>query len=177
MKKELFVAAAFALLASPALAGGHQPSDMLFTVTPLVSDQAGVAPNTDPDLVNPWGISQFPDNPLWISDNGTDLSTLYDPNTGAKVALDVNIPMGAPTGTVAIAPGHGFVVTEGANSGESLFLFDSEAGVISGWNSSVDLHNAIVAYDGSGATRPRTTSSRRTLPTTRSRCSTTRSRW
>jgi uncharacterized protein (TIGR03118 family) len=151
MKKELFAAFGLALLASPALAGGHQPSDMLFTVTPLVSDQAGVAPNTDPHLVNPWGISAFPGNPLWISDNATDLSTLYDPNSGAKVALEVNIPMGAPTGTVAITPGHGFVVTEGANSGESLFLFDAESGVISGWNSSVDLHNAIVAYDGSAS--------------------------
>jgi uncharacterized protein (TIGR03118 family) len=43
------------------------------------------------------------------------------------------------------------VVTEGANSGESLFLFDTESGAIEGWNSSVDLNNAIVAYDGSAA--------------------------
>ena len=149
MKRELFVALGLALFASPALAGGHQPSEMHFTVTPLVADQPGIAPNTDPDLVNPWGISAFPGNPLWVSDNGTDVSTLYDPNTGAKISLTVNIPSGAPTGTVAIPPGNGFVVTEGANSGESLFLFDSEAGVISGWNSSVDLHNAIAAYDGS----------------------------
>jgi uncharacterized protein (TIGR03118 family) len=148
MKKELAVAFGFMLLASPALAGA---GDTLFTVTPLVSDQDGVAPNTDPALVNPWGISAFPGNPLWISDNATDLSTLYDPNSGAKQALEVNIPMGAPTGTVAVPPGHGFVVTEGANSGESLFLFDAESGVISGWNSSVDLHNAIVGYDGSAA--------------------------
>jgi len=151
MKKELVVAFGLALAASPALAGGHQPSDVLFTVTPLVADQPGVAPNTDPDLVNPWGLSQFPGNPLWVSDNGTDLSTLYDPNTGMKVALDVNIPKGAPTGTVAIPPGNGFVISEGANSGESLFLFDTESGAVEGWNSSVDLNNAVVAYDGSAA--------------------------
>src|SRR5882724_1718833 len=104
MKKEFSIAFGLALLASPALAGGHQPADTLFTVTPLVSDQPGVAPNTDPDLVNPWGLARFPGNPLWVSDNGTDLSTLYDPNSGMKVALDVNIPMGAPTGIAAIPP-------------------------------------------------------------------------
>jgi uncharacterized protein (TIGR03118 family) len=148
MKKAICIA--FGLLASPALAGGQvPPTHVLFNVNPLVSDQAGVAPNTDPDLVNPWGLSQFPGNPLWVSDNGTDLSTLYDPNTGAKISLNVNIPDGAPTGTVAIPSGNGFVITEGAKSGESLFLFDSEAGVISGWNNSVDATNAVVAYDGS----------------------------
>ena len=153
MKKEIFVAFGLALLASPVLAGSHPPpaAHTLFTVNPLVSDQSGVAPNTDPDLVNPWGISQFPGQPLWVSDNGTDLSTLYDPNSGAKVNLNVNIPNGAPTGTVAIPPGNGFVITEGANSGESEFLFDSESGFITGWNSSVDLNNAVVAYDGSAA--------------------------
>jgi uncharacterized protein (TIGR03118 family) len=151
MKKEFRIAFGLMLLASPAMAGGHPPADTLFTMTPLVSDQPGVAPNTDPDLVNPWGLSQFPNDPLWVSDNGTDLSTLYDPNTGAKVALDVNIPLGAPTGTVAIPPGNGFVVTKGAASGESAFLFDTESGAIEGWNSSVDLNNAIVAYDGSAA--------------------------
>ena len=51
----------------------------------------------------------------------------------------------------AIPPGNGFVITEGANSGESEFLFDSESGFITGWNSSVDLNNAVVAYDGSAA--------------------------
>ena len=151
MKRKLSVALGLALLASSALAGSPPPAHPLFTVTPLVSDQPGMAPNTDPDLVNPWGLSQFPGNPLWVSDNGTDLSTLYDPNTGAKVALNVNIPMGAPTGTVAIPSGNGFVVSKGANSGESAFLFDTESGAIEGWNSNVDVNNAIVAYDGSAA--------------------------
>jgi uncharacterized protein (TIGR03118 family) len=151
MKKELGIAFGLALLASPALAGGPPPVDTLFKMTPLVSDQAGVAPNTDADLVNPWGLSQFPGNPLWVSDNGTDLSTLYNPNTGVKQGLIVNIPLGAPTGTVAISPGHGFVVTEGATSGESLFLFDTESGAIEGWSPGVDSTNAIVAHDGSDA--------------------------
>ena len=151
MKREVRIALGLALLASPALAGGTPPADTLYAVTPLVSDQAGMAPNVDPDLVNPWGLSQFPGEPIWVSDNGTDLSTLYDPNTGVKAALDVNIPLGAPTGTVAIPAGNGFVVSEGANSGESAFLFDTESGAIEGWNPNVDLNNAVVAYDGSSA--------------------------
>jgi uncharacterized protein (TIGR03118 family) len=151
MNKQLCIAFGLALVASPALAGGPPPAATMFTMTPLVSDQAGKAPNVDPDLVNPWGLSQFPNNPLWVSDNGTALSTLYDPNSGAKVPLNVTIPMGDPTGTVAIAPGNGYVVTEGANSGESLFLFDTESGAIEGWNPNVDGTNAIVAYNGSDA--------------------------
>jgi uncharacterized protein (TIGR03118 family) len=151
MNKELSIAFGLALLASSALAGAPPPAPTLFTVTPLVSDQPGMAPNIDPDLVNPWGLSQFPGDPIWVSDNGTDLSTLYDPNSGVKSPLIVNIPMGAPTGTVAIPAGNGFVVSEGANSGESAFLFDTESGAIEGWNPNVDLNNAIVAYDGSPA--------------------------
>ena len=38
----------------------------------LVSDVAGQAQITDPNLVNPWGLSFFPTSPLWVSDNGTD---------------------------------------------------------------------------------------------------------
>ena len=47
----------------------------------MVSDQPGVAPLTDPDLVNAWGLSAspgtdaVPGSPLWVSDNGTDKTT------------------------------------------------------------------------------------------------------
>src|SRR6185437_6634446 len=43
----------------------------------LVSDQAGTALIQDPQLVNPWGISQTATSPFWVSDNGADVSTLY----------------------------------------------------------------------------------------------------
>jgi hypothetical protein len=33
---------------------------------------------TDPNLVNAWGAAYGPTSPLWVSDNGTDVSTLYD---------------------------------------------------------------------------------------------------
>ena len=120
-----------------------------YRVVPLVSDQAGVAPNTDPNLVNPWGISQAPGNPLWVSDNGTNLSTLYDPNTGAINSLVVSIPPGAPTGTVFVPPGTGFPISENGVQDDSIFLFDTEGGQILGWSNNVDLNKAIVAVDNS----------------------------
>src|SRR5262249_8441859 len=70
----------------------------------LVSDQMGVAQVFDPNLVNPWGISESPNGgAFWLSNNGTGLSPLYfgDQN-GSPInhLFDVSIPGGKPTGTV-----------------------------------------------------------------------------
>jgi hypothetical protein len=44
----------------------------------LVSDIAGVARLTDPNLVNPWGLAIVPSSGrVWVSDNGTGVSTVY----------------------------------------------------------------------------------------------------
>src|SRR5439155_17509817 len=67
--------------------------------TNLVSDIPGLAAHTDPNLVNPWGISSSSGSPLWVSDNGRDVSTIYNGN-GTPASLVVSIPPGAPTGTV-----------------------------------------------------------------------------
>jgi uncharacterized protein (TIGR03118 family) len=106
----------------------------------LVSDIPGAAKITDPNLVNPWGMSASPTSPLWVSDNGTDVSTLYAGGTHGmpfgQVPLVVSIPGGAPTGTVFNGTS-GFVVHSGSESGPALFLFASEAGMITGWNPEV----------------------------------------
>src|SRR5689334_2897416 len=59
--------------------------------TNLVSDLPGVAQNLDPQLINPWGISESGGSPFWISDNNAGVSTLYN-TAGTKQALVVNIP-------------------------------------------------------------------------------------
>src|SRR5712691_5889338 len=104
-----------------------------YTVTPLVSDQPGIAPNTDPNLVNAWGLTSSPTSPWWVSDNGTDKSTLYRGSDGLPFPpgspLVVNVP-NAPTGTV-FNPTTGFVLPTG---GKALFLFDTEEGKVLGWN-------------------------------------------
>lgn len=41
---------------------------------------------TDPDLINPWGISFGPTTPFWISDNGAGKATLYN-GFGVKQGL------------------------------------------------------------------------------------------
>jgi len=124
-----------------------------YQITRLVSNQDGVAQTTDPDLVNSWGIAHSATGPLWVSDNGTDKSTLYDRKTFAKQDLTVSVP-GGPTGMVFVhdqnEDSDDFMVQENGNSGPSAFLFATEGGTILGWNPNVDLNNAIVAVDQSG---------------------------
>jgi uncharacterized protein (TIGR03118 family) len=146
MQISLFLGAV-ALTISPAFAGANPPKASKYTITNLVSDQAGVAANTDSELVNPWGISHAPNQPQWVSDNGSNRSTVYDQHSGTK-SLSVGVA-GAPTGSVYVTPNSGFVVTEGSNSGSSEFLFDTEGGTILGWAPNVDFSNAIAAVDNS----------------------------
>ena len=104
---------------------------------------------TDANLVNPWGMAAGPSSPLWIADNGTNVSSLY---TGAVngsipqiVPLVVSIPEGAPTGIV-FNPTGDFVVTGDHRSAASNFIFDSEAGRITAWSKAVSGTTAQVKY-------------------------------
>jgi hypothetical protein len=120
-----------------------------FTVNALVSDQPGVAPVTDPDLVNPWGLTSSAGSPWWVSDNGTNKSTLYN-GAGAKQGLIVSVA-GGPTGTV-FNPTAGFALPTG---GKALFLFDGEDGIVRGWNgaqgtTAIVVHNARIDVFDSG---------------------------
>lgn len=103
--------------------------------TNLVSDMAGVANNTDPNLMNPWGISFFPGQPFWIADNKSGFSTINDATGVAQPPSPVLIP--APPGDASPATPTGTVInqTDGfkVNGFPSQFLFDTEDGTISGW--------------------------------------------
>ena len=135
------VLATMAAGASPAGAGAAR-----FRQVNLVSNIPGVAPLTDPDLVNAWGLAatpgtdQAPGSPLWVSDNGTDKTTLYagaGPNSVVQV-LAVNVTSGAPTGQVFNPDRTGFVIHDAAgHSGSALFIFASENGAIDAWNPAV----------------------------------------
>lgn len=142
MKAHLGFALTLTLIAVPAFAAGYK-------IVPQVSDQAGVAPVQDPDLINPWGLAQSGDTlPEWTSDNGTDKSTFYDRNTGVKQSPVVAVPT-APTGIVAVPGSTAFHVTKNTTNGSCIFAFDTESGVISCWAPSLDSLNAITGYDGS----------------------------
>ncbi|HEX3944600.1 MAG TPA: TIGR03118 family protein [Rhizomicrobium sp.] len=135
-----------------ALFAAAAPSNaQTFTITNLVSNQTGVAPNVDPNLVNAWGMAHAPNGPLWVTDNGTGLATIYRRNTGQKIGVNVAIPGGDPTGLVFVpqeqADNDDFVIRENGVSGESEFIFVTESGLISGWNRDVDLTHAVTAVD------------------------------
>jgi uncharacterized protein (TIGR03118 family) len=106
----------------------------------LISDLNGVARITDPNLVNPWGMAAGPATPLWIADNGTDVSTLYTGGVHGSIPtilpLVVAIPGGAPTGLV-FNPTSDFVIHNGSASAPARFIFDSEAGKIVAWSPTV----------------------------------------
>jgi hypothetical protein len=121
--------------------------------TNLVSDLPGVAQIQDPNLVNAWGVSFGPTSPFWISDNGTGLATLYSvPGSGppsvSKLGLTATIPPTA--GGTSSAP-TGQVFNGGVGFGGAKFLFDSEDGVISGWNGPGGTDTVIGVDKGSAA--------------------------
>lgn len=125
------------LLAAPL--GAAKPT--AYTVVPLVSNQPSLAPMTDPDLQNSWGLTSGPTTPWWVADNGTNKSTLYNA-AGVKQGLIVSVP-GAPTGTVFNTTA-GFTLPTG---GRALFLFDGEGGMVRAWNGAQGT-TAIVVGDG-----------------------------
>jgi uncharacterized protein (TIGR03118 family) len=143
------------VLASSATASastGHDGNGVAVTQTNLISDQVGHAPLIDPSLINPWGMSfgtGATPTPVWVSDNGADVSTLYHgattPPSFTKVPLTVSIPGGAPTGQVFNTSATDFVVHSGSASGAAKFIFDSEAGWIVGWNPNVPAANSTQA--------------------------------
>src|SRR5204863_4781074 len=127
-----------------------------YSSTNFQSDIPGVAPHTDPNLVNPWGMAAGSTGVIWVSDNGTGVSTLYNQD-GTAVPLVVDIPSsrntagGNPTGIVFNNTAF-FQVTKNGTSAPAIFIFVSEDGSISGWNPTLDPTHAIIAVDN-GANR------------------------
>jgi uncharacterized protein (TIGR03118 family) len=108
--------------------------------TNLVSDQPGVALIQDSNLVNSWGIAFSATSPFWVANNVTGTATVYSGDVNGspfvKSSMVVTIPGGSPTGVVFNGTAD-FVVHSGASSGPARFIFASQTGVISGWNSGV----------------------------------------
>jgi hypothetical protein len=62
--------------APAALAARAVPLAGFYQQTNLVSDIAGMAKFTDPNLKNPWGLSHSPTSPWWVSDNNAGVATV-----------------------------------------------------------------------------------------------------
>jgi uncharacterized protein (TIGR03118 family) len=147
---------ALGLVACIASTASHAAGDF-YQQRNLVSDGFVPADNKDPNLVNAWGVAFNPFGPVWVADNGTGLSTLYN-GDGKPQPLVVQIPApagsggnGTPTGTV-FNGSNDFVVSNGTASGPSRFIFATEDGVIAGWSPAVDMTHAIRAVDNSSTT-------------------------
>jgi len=123
-----------------------------YQVTPLVADVAGAATHTDPNLVNGWGIAMRATSPIWVSDNGTGKSTIYN-GIGATVIPAVTIPAasgsdhGVPTGITGNPSAADFRVA-GPDSAAANFIWCTEDGAIAAWNSGTTATIEFVAPDG-----------------------------
>jgi uncharacterized protein (TIGR03118 family) len=102
----------------------------------LVSDIPGLADVTDPNLIDPWGISISAASPFWVSNAGKGNSTLYN-GAGTIAPIVVTVPGGqgttrsSPTGQVNNNT-TAFIL---ANGNRASFIFATEDGTISAWNS------------------------------------------
>jgi uncharacterized protein (TIGR03118 family) len=131
--------------------GGTAGMGTAFVATPLVSDATlgGYAASyRDGHLVNPWGIAFNPQGFVWVANNGTGTSTLYDGN-GIAQSLVVTTPP-TPTGIVFNGTTQ-FAISQSGASGASVFLFATETGVIAGWSPNVNGTAAITAVDNGAA--------------------------
>lgn len=137
------------VLATALLTGQNsaaQADDDGYKVTGLVSDLAGRAAHVDGNLQNPWGIAFNPNGAVWIANNGTGTSTLYDGSGRPSAQLPVvNIPgknggAGNPTG-IAFNSSADFTVAPGK---PAAFIFVNEGGTLAAWAPSADLLNAKI---------------------------------
>ena len=140
-------AIAFGLSVGLMLAAFSSAALAQYKLAKLVSNLSGQAKNTDPLLVNGWGIVYAPGGPFWVSDEGTGWSTLYD-GMGNPQALQVVVPAfnstsgGSPTGIV-------FNGSQEFNvqGWPAIFLFATLDGTISGWAPQSNPTQAIVAVN------------------------------
>ena len=152
LKQSLFL---FALLMMLAIPSGSWAQQAGYSQTNLVSNTAGVANTTDPQLLNPWGISFLPGSDFWIADNNSGTSTLYDAQGHKDTGLVVTIPgathnpngncspAGCPTGNVSN--------TNGSNFGGGQFIFDTEDGIVANWTGASNTASVVVDNSASGA--------------------------
>ncbi len=134
-------------------------SPTTFTQTNLISDgspQAGPARQTDPNLINPWGVAYSATGPFWISENNSGVSSI-DSVTASGVTLNVIPPVtiappttdsgsAAPTGQVfnSLASTGAFMLQDGSPAS---FLFATEDGTISGWNPAAGTQSIIAVNE------------------------------
>src|SRR5262245_32835680 len=144
-----FLAASLFIIISSVLVGLIRASDdNSYNVTVLVSNVPGVVPVPDAKLQNAWGMAARVSSPWWVSDNGSNFSTLYNA-AGVKQGLEVQV-LGNPTGLVAYS-GTQFLLQATPTPRPAFFMFASEAGTILAWNPQFDGTHAVVKFSSTGS--------------------------
>jgi uncharacterized protein (TIGR03118 family) len=118
-----------------------------FVQTNLVSDIPGLATITDPEIVNPWGVSHSPTSPFWVSNQAKSTTTLYAVTDETNVTkVNINPPAGfvlipktaggpqGPTGQVNNGNPSSFPVNGGGDGKSAHFIFANLNGTISAWD-------------------------------------------
>jgi uncharacterized protein (TIGR03118 family) len=135
-----------------------------FVVTALVADGAGVAANQLAILVNAWGLAFGPNDPVQISNNGTNTSSSFDGNGASLLVVKVPaivvvelpvVELPASSGGTPFQP-TGIVAFDSTNfpndflipySLPSSFIYSGLGGQIAGWNGSGGAVSAYTAND------------------------------
>jgi uncharacterized protein (TIGR03118 family) len=136
-------------------------SGTMFADTALVANKAEViasAATIDANLQNPWGLAVAPGLPFWISDNNSNLTTLYSgagvqetqavtgsAQTGIAIPASAAGVQSNPTGQVFNGTG-GFLIPTSKGQESALFILDGEGGLISAWAQDSGA-TAVTAYD------------------------------
>jgi len=124
------------VLALAGQASAQSSTQNVYVQHNLVSDIPGMADVTDPNLVDPWGLSFSATSPFWISNAGKSVSTLYN-GAGSITPIVVSIPPGA-SGPAKSSPSgqvnNNTTVFLLANGNKASFIFATEDGTISAWN-------------------------------------------
>lgn len=122
-----------------------------YVQTNIISDGSVAAAQTDPTLINPWGVSVGQD--LWIDSAGSGFS-LVDSITGVK-SFAVAVPPasstsahGSPAGTVFNSNSAIFNIP---NSTSAVFLFGTLDGTIAGWNANTPQAVTVVNHSSAHA--------------------------
>jgi uncharacterized protein (TIGR03118 family) len=134
-----------------------------YTVSNLISDGSVPATLTDPNFINPWGVTNAT---FWINTQGTGLDYVvsptnfppFTPPATPAFAFKIAIPpatggstaTGSPTGAASTGAATGFLLPNGV---KATFLFASLDGIITGWNSALGTNGAVaqVAINNSAA--------------------------
>jgi uncharacterized protein (TIGR03118 family) len=119
-----------------------------YVQTDLVSDLPSLAQLTEPELVNPWGVSHTGTSPIWTSNQGTSTANLFTITPALTVTKavpagtngNITIPPGGvgtgPTGQVANTNTASFLipVSTGGDGNSAHFMFANLNGTIAAWD-------------------------------------------